>query len=196
MSERLPQNLYDFVKRIHAMTTVERRILHPSGRNENDAEHSWHLAMMVWLLAPYYKEKIDLSRSLKMALMHDLVEIVAGDTPALGDQTGKKEREERAGQELFVSLPKALRLELFSLWNEFEERRTPEAKFVSSLDKLQPWIVNIIAKGASWRANKVTEDMVYNHKKVVMKEGGVLRGLFLKLLNESKKGKMFWNDRQ
>lgn len=189
----MTQRVYDFIKRIQAMTTVERRIIHPSGRNENDAEHSWHLAMMVWILAPYYEKKIDVARAIKMALMHDLVELVVGDTPFFADQTGKKDRELQAAHQLFEPLPKDLRDELLSLWHEFEEDKMAEAQFVKALDKLQPVLVNLMAEGRAWKEYEVSEAIVRSHKEDVRTRGSVLRDLFDWMLDEGRKGKMFWD---
>jgi putative hydrolase of HD superfamily len=114
-------------------------------RHENDAEHSWHLAMMALILLEYANDKtIDLLRVLKMVLIHDLVEIDAGDTSAYDDkgQEEKYDRELAAANRLFGMLPEDQRNELFELWQEFEERKTSESLFAAALDRLSPLLLN------------------------------------------------------
>ncbi|WP_096183052.1 HD domain-containing protein [Effusibacillus lacus] len=132
-------------------------------RNENDAEHSWHLAMMAIVLSEYANQPdLDLLRVVKMLLIHDIVEIDAGDTFAY-DVKGyedKEERELQAADRLFNLLPPDQAEEIFALWREFEERKTPESSYANALDRLQPMLQNYFSEGQSWRRHNLTSDRV------------------------------------
>ncbi len=131
-------------------------------RFENDAEHAWHMAIMTYLLREYANEPFDLSRAMIMTLIHDVVEIDAGDTYAY-DEEGKKtqsEREERAAQRIFGLLPEDQKNELIGLFREFEDGKTPEARFARAMDNLQPLLLNDLNDGVDWRAHGVSEDKV------------------------------------
>ena len=152
-----------FILEIDKLKTVLRRtwILDRS-RRENSAEHSWHLAVMAVLLAEYGPAGLDLQRVLKMVLIHDLVEIDAGDTfcydpTALLDQA---DRERRAADRLFALLPADLAAELRGLWDEFDLRASREARFAAALDRLQPVLHNYTTEGGTWREHRVTRDQV------------------------------------
>ena len=132
------------------------------GRRENDAEHAWHMAMMIYLLKEYSNEEINVAKAMMMALIHDIVEIDAGDTYAydskgLGSQ---KEREECAAQRIFGMLPDDQRDELRGLFEEFEEARTPEARFARAMDNFQPLLLNNSNGGADWKAHNVSKAQV------------------------------------
>ncbi|MBD1843831.1 HD domain-containing protein [Cyanobacteria bacterium FACHB-63] len=152
-----------FIVEIDKLKHVLRQtLLMDKSRRENDAEHSWHLAMMAIVLAEYADPQVDLLRVLKMVLIHDLVEIDAGDTfcydaIALQDQS---EREEKAADRLFGMLPENLRAELRSLWEEFEAKETLDAQFAAALDRLQPLLHNYYTEGGTWRKAGVTVDKV------------------------------------
>ncbi|MBD1825479.1 HD domain-containing protein [Cyanobacteria bacterium FACHB-DQ100] len=152
-----------FIVEIDKLKHVLRQtLLMDKSRRENDAEHSWHLAMMAIVLAEYADPQVDLLRVLKMVLIHDLVEIDAGDTfcydtIALQDQA---EREEKAADRLFGMLPENLGEELRSLWEEFEARETLDAQFAAALDRLQPLLHNYYTEGGTWRKAGVTVEKV------------------------------------
>ena len=132
-------------------------------RRENDAEHSWHLALTVMVLAEHAEPELDLRRTLEMVLVHDLVEIDAGDTIAYADNAAKAaqaERERAAATRLFGMLPKDQGTRLHGLFDEFEARRTREARFARALDRVQPILQNVYSKGAAWRENGITPQMV------------------------------------
>ncbi len=132
------------------------------GRRENDAEHAWHMAMMIYLLKEYSNEEIDVAKAMMMALIHDIVEIDAGDTYAY-DTKGigsQKEREERAAERIFGMLPDDQRDELRALFEEFEEARTPEARFARAMDNFQPLLLNNSNGGADWKAHNVSKSQV------------------------------------
>ncbi len=132
------------------------------GRRENDAEHAWHMAIMIWLLKEYANEEFDLARAMMMALIHDVVEIDAGDTYAYDEQGKKtqKEREEKAAERIFGLLPPEQREELKALFAEYEALATPEARFVRVMDNLQPLLLNDSNDGEDWRTHGVRRDQV------------------------------------
>jgi putative hydrolase of HD superfamily len=131
-------------------------------RQENSAEHSWHLALCAVLLAEHAPAGTDLSRVMRMVLVHDVVEIDAGDAfcydPAAN--VGKEEREQMAAERIFGLLPDDQAAELHALWREFEAGETADARYAVALDRLQPLLLNFAHQGGSWRANAVTHDRV------------------------------------
>ena len=134
-----------------------------NGRNENDAEHAWHMAIMAYLLKEYSNDKVDISKVMIMCLIHDIVEIDAGDTYAY-DKEGlatQKARENAAKERIFSLLPNDQKDELIGLFDEFEENKTPEAKFAHAMDNLQPLMLNNSNGGADWREHGVTKEQVY-----------------------------------
>ena len=162
MDERLKKQM-DFILEIDKSKEIIRQTYISSGsRKENDAEHSWHLAIMALLLAEYANEEIDVLRTMSMVLIHDLVEIDAGDTYAY-DTAGyktKRERELKAADRIFNILPKDQAEYMRGLWDEFEACKTPEARFANSLDKTQPLMLNDAQGGRSWREHGVSRSMV------------------------------------
>jgi len=148
----------DKLKEIFRQTLVTQ-----SRRHENDAEHSWHLCLMVLVLAEHANvPALDVLRVLKMLLLHDIVEIDAGDTFAYDTarMAGQHEREARAADRLFGLLPADQAAEFRALWDEFEARATPEAKFAAAMDRFQPMLLNCLTEGAAWRMHGVTSDRV------------------------------------
>lgn len=150
--ERL-QEQFAFIKEIDKEKMITRQTyISDASRRENDAEHAWHTAVMAILLSEYANEKIDVLKTVTMLLIHDLVEIDAGDTYAY-DEEGKKTqrmREERAADRIYAMLPKEQGHKLRELWEEFEERKTPEAKFARVMDNLQPMMLNDATDGKAW----------------------------------------------
>lgn len=159
---RLEQQLA-FVLEIDKLKTVLRQtLLTDMSRRENTAEHSWHLGVMAMLLTEYAVEPVNVLRAIKMVLVHDIVEVDAGDTFAydgLANQD-KEDREQRAAQRLFGMLPEEQGREFHELWNEFEARRTPESKYANAIDRLQPLLHNWKTEGGTWRIHKVTKPAV------------------------------------
>ena len=166
MDDRMKKQL-DFSLEIDKEKSIFRQThLSNHGRNENDAEHSWHMAIMAYLLKEYANEKVDISRVMLMCLIHDIVEIDAGDTYAYdeeGIQT-QKQREENAKQRIFSILPDDQKDELISLFDEFEECETPEAKYAHAMDNLQPLILNNNNGGGDWKEHGVTAEQVYKRQ--------------------------------
>ena len=166
---RLEQQLA-FCRELDRLKGVLRRsLLMDASRRENSAEHSWHLANMAILLSEYAAEPVDLTRVLKMLLVHDVVEIDAGDTFVYDkvDVQSQRERELKAADRLFGLLPPEQGAELCWLWDEFEERQTSESKYANALDRLQPLMQNYHSGGQSWKQHGVTRDQVIDRMKAV-----------------------------
>ena len=152
-----------FIVEIDKLKTIRRRTyLINERRRENTAEHSWHLAMMAIVLAEYSNEPIDVTRVVKMTLIHDLVEIDAGDTFVYDAhaELDKVDRERAAADRLFALLPDDQAIEFRTLWNEFEARETPEARFAAALDRLIPQLHNYHTEGGSWKEYAISHDRV------------------------------------
>ncbi|MBQ9348407.1 MAG: HD domain-containing protein, partial [Oscillibacter sp.] len=132
------------------------------GRNENDAEHAWHMALMAYLLREYAREPVDIGKVMLMCLIHDIVEIDAGDTYAYDEEKLKtqKAREDAAKERIFSMLPDDQKTDLTALFEEFEESRTPESRFAHAMDNLQPLILNDSNGGGDWREHGVTAAQV------------------------------------
>ncbi len=131
-------------------------------RKENDAEHGWHLALMVMVLSEYANEPIDIMRTMSMVVIHDTVEIDAGDTYAYDEKgyESKAEREQKAADRIFNILPEDQAQYFMELWREFEEAKTPEAKFANTLDSVQPLMLNDASNGLAWREHQVAASKV------------------------------------
>lgn len=159
---RLAQQI-QFIVEIDKLKGILRQtLLTDRSRRENSAEHSWHIAFMAILLAEYAPVPVDVLRVVKMLLIHDLVEIDAGDTFCydLQHNQSKAERETQAADRLFGLLPADQAIELRSLWEEFEAQSTPEAQFAASLDRLQPMLNNYHTEGGTWKLHNITRDRV------------------------------------
>lgn len=167
MNERLKKQL-DFMLELDKMKNIYRQtyVLHED-RKENDAEHSWHLAILAFMLEEYAAEPIDTLKVIKMVLLHDVVEIDAGDT-YLYDEEGyksKAEREEKAAQRIFGLLPGDQRDEYYALWREFEDDITYESRFASILDRMQPLLLNYTKGGIAWKEHGVHKEQVLSRNR-------------------------------
>ena len=167
MTDRLQQQLafsleIDKVKNIFRQTHLSGQ-----GRNENDAEHSWHMALMAWLLREYANESVDIGRVMLMCMIHDIVEIDAGDTYAYDAENLKtqKAREDAAKERIFSMLPEDQKAQLIALFDEFEAYETPESKFAHAMDNLQPLLLNHSNNGGDWKAHNVTSTQVYGRQR-------------------------------
>lgn len=171
--DRLRKQL-EFVAEADRLKRILRQTLLTDGsRQENSAEHSWHLALMALVLSELAAwDRLDLFRVVKMALVHDLVEIDAGDTYCYDPEANhhKAEREERAAERIFGLLPEDQSREFRSLWDEFEARATPEAKFAAALDRLQPLMNNYQSGGRMWLKHRIAIQQVYQRNRP-MEEG-------------------------
>ena len=166
INERLKKQL-EFSLEIDKEKNIFRQThLSGHGRNENDAEHAWHMAIMAFLLKEYANEEVDISKVMLMCLIHDVVEIDAGDTYAYDEVNLKtqKEREDKAKERIFSMLPDDQKDILISLFDEFEEGKTPEAKFAKAMDNLQPLLLNNNNNGGDWRMHGVNKTQVYGRQ--------------------------------
>lgn len=162
LDSRLRQQL-EFVVEIDRLKRVLRRtVITDRSRPENTAEHSWHLGVMALLLSEYAARPVDLTRVLKMVLVHDIVEIDAGDTFCydVEGNRDKAEREQRAADRIFGLLPEDQREELRSCWEEFEARESADAQFANALDRMQPILSNLATDGHSWRQHGIVKQQV------------------------------------
>lgn len=167
---------------------MRRALLLDKSRYENDAEHSWHLAMMVLCLSEHSNfEDFDSLRSLKMVLIHDIVEIDAGDSYAFDPAANvdKEERELLAADRLFNLLPSNQALEMRALWDEFEARQTPESKFANAVDRMQPLLHNCLTDGEEWQRNGVTRAQVIKRCQPIEEGSAVLWSLMLNYIDEA-----------
>ena len=167
VNERLRKQL-EFSLEIDKEKNIFRQThLSGHGRNENDAEHAWHMAIMAYLLREYANEPVDITKVMLMCLIHDIVEIDAGDTYAYDEEGLKtqKAREDAAKERIFSLLPEDQKKELTALFDEFEAYETPEARYAHSLDNLQPLILNNSNDGGDWREHGVTAETVYGRQR-------------------------------
>lgn len=155
--ERLEQQ-FAFCREIDKEKSIGRQTYLADGRRkENDAEHAWHMAVMTLLLHEYANEEIDVLRTISLLLIHDLVEIYAGDTYAYDEKAkeSQRQREEQAAAKLFSILPKDQECYMRGLWEEFEAQQTKEAKFARTMDHIQPMMLNDASEGKSWEEHAV-----------------------------------------
>ncbi len=175
-NERLSRQL-QFILEIDNLKGILRRSLLLDGhRRENSAEHSWHLAMMALVLAEHANEPVDPLHTLKLVLVHDVVEIDAGDTYAYDPDghAGKDERERKAARRIFGLLPVDQAKELSGLWEEYEDQQTPESRFALALDRLMPLLHNYHSGGIIWRENRVTSEQVVDRMRPVANSSDAL----------------------
>ena len=193
--ERLTKQI-DFIREIDKLKQVLRKSYITDGsRHENDTEHSWHLAVMISLLGEYADAPIDLLRVLKMVLIHDIVEIDAGDTSVYAVEAREqiKQAEQASADRIFGMLPDDQEAGFRALWDEFEARITPEARFARALDRLQPIMLNYSAQGRAWKENKVTAEQVMSLNLPIMASGAPALVKFLeRLLFDAKERGYFY----
>ncbi len=166
MNERMKKQL-EFSLEIDKVKNIFRQThLTDNGRSENDAEHSWHMAVMAYLLKEYSNEEIDIAKVMIMCLIHDIVEIDAGDTYAYDAQSleTQKAREDAAKERIFSILPDEQKRDFIALFDEFEEYETAESKFAHAMDNLQPLILNDSNNGADWKRHGVTSEKIYKRQ--------------------------------
>lgn len=173
ISERMEKQM-DFIVTIDALKDIYRQsITIANKRNENDAEHSWHLAVMAMLLSEYAEEPdIDVFKVIKMVLIHDLVEIYAGDTYCYDEKANedKEEREQEAADRLFNMLPEDQAKGMLALWREFEEMETKEAAFAATLDRFQPLLLNYNTDGHTWQRPGIVSAKVLKRTEIAKKK--------------------------
>lgn len=189
------EKILNFLETIDKFKMIYRcAYLSDSSRQESDAEHTWHMSMFALLLYPELKQNIDINRVLHLILIHDLVEIYAGDTFAYDKKSylDKKEREDNAASQLFSLLPEDSQTSMYILWQEFEEGLTPEAQFAQAMDKLQAFAQNVFNSGRIWHERSVTEEMSRNRNRTAMAFNPVLNDFFEVLYQRAAREKL-WN---
>ena len=170
--QHLQQQL-DFILELDRLKSVYRQALVQSDNNrrENSAEHSWHITLTAQILHGYAEENVDISRVVSMLLIHDIVEIDAGDTFAFAEQSeldGQEEKENKAANRLFGLLPQAQFQQVKALWMEFEEAKTPDARFAKAMDSVLPLLQNMRNQGGSWARHSVKKSQVIARNKYLM----------------------------
>ncbi len=189
MADRI-DTIISFLKEIGKFKDIEREMWTSNlKRKESDAEHSWHLAMFLILFEKDLPKNLDFTKTLKLALMHDLVEIYAGDTFAFDDngRSTKKEREFAAAKRLFPQLPDDLCSEFEKYFEEYENGETNESKIVKSFDKLQPILQNLCSEGKSWKEHGLTFSDIDNYKRKFVEHNDLALEIYKKLLEEARK---------
>ncbi len=182
------QKQVDFIKEIDKIKYIQRKSrLFNSDRRENDAEHSWHLAVMAIVLAEHSDKPIDLLKVLKMVLIHDIVEIHAGDTFFYSSTENHDNREEElaAAKRIFGILPKDQAEELIAIWEEFEDAETDEAKFAKSMDRFEPLLQDAVNDGGSWAEFDVPYQNVYDMNKTIKNGSTTIWNYSETLIDES-----------
>lgn len=186
--QRLQQQI-EFMLEIDKLKHIVRRtILTDRSREENSAEHSWHIAMAVFLFSEYAKDQeIDLYRVIKMLLVHDLVEIDAGDTYCYDHQSQKDQaqREQEAAERIFKILPPNQSRSFRVLWDEFENRDTSESRYANALDRFQPFLQNYFTKGKIWRENNITRSQVMDRMQPIFDGAPLLWNLVELLIDDA-----------
>ena len=187
MNERLKKQM-EFSLEIDKEKNIFRQTsLSGHGRKENDAEHAWHMAIMAYLLREYANEEVDITKVMLMCLIHDIVEIDAGDTYAYDAEGLKtqKAREDAAKQRIFSMLPDDQKTEFISLFDEFEQAESAEARFAHSMDNLQPLMLNNSNGGSDWIEHGVTADKVYGRQQGTRPGSEILYELTDKIIKEN-----------
>ena len=187
MDERLKKQM-EFSLEIDKEKNIFRQTsLSGHGRKENDAEHAWHMAIMAYILREYANEEVDITKVMLMCLIHDIVEIDAGDTYAYDAEGLKtqKAREDAAKQRIFSMLPDDQKTEFISLFDEFEQAGSAEARFAHSMDNLQPLMLNNSNGGSDWIEHGVTADKVYGRQQGTRPGSEILYELTDKIIKEN-----------
>lgn len=196
ISERLKKQI-EFMLEIDKLKNIYRQTyVLGENRKENDAEHSWHIAILAFMLAEYSNEPVDVLKVMKMTLLHDIVEIDAGDTYCY-DSEGyktKADREEKAAQRIFGLLPQDQQEEFYALWREFEDGNSNEAKFAAVLDRLQPLTLNYTKNGISWKEHDVHKNQVISRNITTADASSKLYELITAIINDAADKKMLKSD--
>ncbi len=173
MKNRLDLQMQFLIEIDRLKSVLRRTRLFDNSRQENVAEHGWHVAIMAMALAEYSNEPIDVSKVVRMALVHDIVEIDAGDTFLYDEAAGKvkEEAERRAAERIFGLLPLDQAREIRSLWEEFEARNTPEARFAAAIDRLEPMLQNALTAGHAWKEHNVRKSQILGKNRPIVEAG-------------------------
>ncbi|MGZ3721858.1 MAG: HD domain-containing protein [Bdellovibrionales bacterium] len=166
------EKLLEFLKEADHLKNVERQtLIHNGGRRENSAEHSWHLAIAALVFQSFGSKNLDIGKAVKMALLHDIVEIDAGDTIVYGEQPNKKTDEAKALNRIMALLPPELEAEFKAVWLEFEDGQSEEAKYISAIDRFLPIYSNYLNEGYSWKNHGISAERVTKRCEPPISEG-------------------------
>lgn len=189
MDDRLKKQI-GFMLELDKMKNLYRQtyVLHED-RKENDAEHSWHLAILAFILAEHSNKPVDVAKIMKMVLIHDIVEIDAGDTYCY-DSEGyktKADREEKAAQRIFGLLPEDQKDEMYRLWREFEDSETDDARFAAVLDRVQPLLLNYTKGGISWKEHGIFKEQVLGRNEAYFDVSDNITELITNIIDDAQK---------
>ncbi|MBP7185338.1 MAG: HD domain-containing protein [Ruminococcus sp.] len=189
MDDRLKKQI-GFMLELDKMKNLYRQtyVLHED-RKENDAEHSWHLAILAFILAEHSNKPVDVAKVMKMVLIHDIVEIDAGDTYCY-DSEGyktKADREEKAAQRIFGMLPEDQKDEMYRLWREFEDSETDDARFAAVLDRVQPLLLNYTKGGISWKEHGIFKEQVLGRNEAYFDVSDNITELITNIIDDAQK---------
>jgi putative hydrolase of HD superfamily len=194
MDQEKSEKIISFLKEVDKLKSVYRfTCLADQSRQESDAEHSWHMCVMAMILKNEINAQVDIGRVLEIIIVHDLVEIYAGDTFAFDDQgrKDKEEREARAAEKLFNTLPEKQQKKFYNLWLEYEEGKTEEARFAQAIDKIQALVQNVASAGVCWQKHNVTEQMSRKRNADAMQWDRAIEDICEKLYQQAQENKMF-----
>jgi putative hydrolase of HD superfamily len=187
-ADRLERQIRFIIEADKLKEVFRQTLCTQSRRYENSAEHSWHFALMVIILAEHANQPVDVLRVLKMVLIHDLVEIDAGDTYAYdtANMATQHAREAQAADRIFGLLPPDQAADYRALWEEFEARQTPEARFAAACDRFHPMLLNCLTGGETWRKHGVTHDKVVARNQHTKEGSSALWAYAARMLDEAK----------
>jgi putative hydrolases of HD superfamily len=193
--ERLLKQIDFLVEADKLKNILRRNYISDGSKRENDAEHSWYFSLAAMILSEYSNNTIDIQKVIKMAIIHDIVEVYAGDT-FIYDEKAKetqKEREQIASEKIFGLLPEDQKIHYLELWNEFEENTTNESKFAKSIDRIVAVLLNLKSNGTAWKEHKIEYSRVYEINSKIA-EGSSTLWLYIKaMLDKNKDSGLFYN---
>jgi putative hydrolases of HD superfamily len=193
--ERLMQQMNFLIEADKLKTIVRRNYLSDGSRRENDAEHSWYFSLAALILAEYANRPIDIDKVTRMAIVHDIVEIYAGDTFIYDEQAraSQKEREQLAAEKIFGLLPEDQKKYFADLWNEFEENASSDAKFARAIDRIVAVLLNVQSDGKAWREHQITYERVYEICSTIADGSSELWNYTEELLKQNRGKGLFYN---
>jgi putative hydrolase of HD superfamily len=193
--ERLLQQIDFLIEADKLKNIIRRNYVSDGSRRENDAEHSWYFALAAMILSEYSNDAIDIQKVIAMAIIHDLVEIYAGDTFIYDEQAkvDQQEREKIASEKIFGLLPEDQRNHFLKLWNEFEEKSTPESKFARSIDRIVALLLNFKSNGKTWKEHQIDYSQIYAINSTIADGSSTLWSYIKEQLDENK-GKGVFNN--
>jgi putative hydrolase of HD superfamily len=193
--ERLLQQIDFLIEADKLKNIIRRNYVSDGSRRENDAEHSWYFALAAMILSEYSNDAIDIQKVIAMAIIHDLVEIYAGDTFIYDEQAkvDQQEREKIASEKIFGLLSEDQKNHFLKLWNEFEEKSTPESKFARSIDRIVALLLNFKSNGKTWKEHQIDYSQIYAINSTIADGSSTLWSYIKEQLDENKGKEVFYN---